>query len=76
MDILEKLKKLIGETMPEIDIDPVTESTSLQNDLGLDSLSIMMISIVVEENFGFEFEGDINFETVGEICDYIENEIG
>lgn len=49
------------------------DKTSLQNDLGLDSLAIMMISIVVEEKFGFEFEGNISFETVGELCDYIEN---
>ena len=76
MNTLEKLKKLISETMPEIDVEPITQSASLQNDLGLDSLSVMMISIVVEEHFGFEFEGDINFETVGEICDYIENKIG
>ncbi len=76
MTTLEQLKKIICETMPEIDISHVKESTSLQNDLGLDSLSIMMISIVVEEEFDFEFEGNISFETVGELCRYIENRIG
>lgn len=72
MNILEKLKAIIANSMPEINIDTVTEKTSLQNDLGLDSLAIMMISIIVEEEFGFEFEGNISFETVGELCDYIE----
>lgn len=72
MNTLEKLKMLISEAMPEIDISSVTENTTLQNDLGLDSLAIMMISIVVEDEFGFEFEGNISFETVGELCDYIE----
>ena len=72
MNILEKLKAIIANSMPEINIDTVTDKTSLQNDLGLDSLAIMMISIIVEEEFGFEFEGDIQFETVGELCDYIE----
>ena len=75
MTVFEKLKKAIGETMPEIDINSVTMDSSLQNDLGLDSLLTMMISIVVEEEFGFEFEGDIQFETVGELCTYIENRI-
>ena len=75
MNILEKLKAIIANSMPEINIDTVTEKTSLQNDLGLDSLAIMMISIIVEEEFGFEFEGDIQFETVGELCTYIENRI-
>ncbi|MBP3939303.1 MAG: acyl carrier protein [Clostridia bacterium] len=72
MNTLEKLKMLISEAMPEIDISSVTENTTLQNDLGLDSLAIMMISIVVEDEFSFEFEGNISFETVGELCDYIE----
>lgn len=75
MTVFEKLKKAIGETMPEIDINSVAMDSSLQNDLGLDSLLTMMISIVVEEEFGFEFEGDIQFETVGELCTYIENRI-
>lgn len=72
MNIVEKLKAIIAKSMPEINIDAVTEKTSLQNDLGLDSLAIMMISIIIEEEFGFEFEGNIGFETIGELCDYIE----
>lgn len=75
MSTFEQLKKAIHKSMPEINIESVTLNTSLKKDMGLDSLSLMMISIVVEEEFGFEFEGDINFETVGEICDYIENRI-
>lgn len=75
MTVFETLKKAIAESMPEIDIDKVTLGTSIQNDLGLDSLAIMMLSIIVEEEFGFEFDGNIDFDTVGELCDYIENRI-
>lgn len=72
MEIFEKLKEAIRKSVPDIDIDTVTLDSSLKNDLGLDSLGTMMIAVIVEEEFDFEFEGDISFETVGELCKYIE----
>lgn len=75
MTVFEKLKEAIRQSVPEIDVDAVTLDSSLKNDLGLDSLGTMMIAVIVEEEFDFEFEGDIEFETVGDLCEYIENRI-
>ena len=77
MTVFEKLKKAIGETMPEIDINSVTMDSSLKNDLGLDSLLTMMISIVVEEEFGFEIEDEDlrEFITVGDVVKYLEERV-
>lgn len=75
MNVFEQLKSVIAQSVPEIDIETVTLESSLKNNLGLDSLSTMMISMLIEEEFGFTFDGEINFETVGELCYYIERKI-
>ena len=75
MNVFEQLKTVIAQSVPEMDIEKVTLESSLKNDLGLDSLSIMMISILIEENFGFVFDGEIAFETVSDLCEYIEKKI-
>ena len=75
MDIFEQLKTVIAQSVPEIDIEDVTLENSLKNDLGLDSLATMMIAMLIEEEFNFSFEGSISFETVGDLCEYIEKMI-
>lgn len=75
MDTFEKLQDIITDNMPEIDIANATLDTRLNEDLGLDSLSMIMVAMSIEEAFGFEFDGDIKFETVGDICRYIDKMI-
>lgn len=75
MDIFETLKEAIRQSVPDIDVDKVTLDSSLKNDLGLDSLGTMMVTVIIEEEFGFDFEGEIDFETVGQLCEYIEGKI-
>lgn len=72
MTVFEQLKAVIAQSVPEIDIETVTLESSLKNDLGLDSLATMMIAMLIEEEFNFSFEGSISFETVGDLCEYIE----
>lgn len=73
METFEILKDIISESMPEIDVNNVTRDTLVKEDLGLDSLSMMMIAMQIEEQFGFEFDGEIKFNTVGDICDYVDS---
>lgn len=75
LSVFEQLKSVITQSVPEIDIEAVTLESSLKNDLGLDSLSMMMIAMLIEEEFNFTFDGSIAFETVGDLCKYIENKI-
>ena len=58
--------------MPEIDTSGVTEQTSLQDDLGFDSLAIMLLAMEIENAFGFRFSEFIAFKTVGDVCKYVE----
>jgi len=70
--MLDRLKELLSLVMPEIDTSGVTERTSLQDDLGFDSLAIMMLAMEIENAFDFRFSEFIAFKTVGDVCAYIE----
>lgn len=73
--ILERLKEIFVRINPEIPVEDIDESTDLSLDLGLDSVSMLMLSYEIEMEFGFYFEPPISFRTVGDVCDYIEKHI-
>lgn len=71
--MLEKLKSILSKVVPDVDMDSVTEDTGLIEDLEFDSLAIMMMSMEIEDAFGFKFTEFVRFETVGDVCRYLEN---
>lgn len=73
--MLEKLKAIIEKVVPGIDINTVTESTKLIDDLGFDSLAMMMMSMEIEDSFGFRFQEFVRFETVGDVCSYLSSRV-
>ena len=70
--MLDKLKEILGKVLPDTDMNTVTENTRLIDDLGFDSLAIMMMSMEIEDAFGFKFTEFVKFETVGDVCRYLE----
>ena len=44
--MLEKLKDVLGKVLPAVDMSTVTENTRLIEDLGFDSLAMMMQSLM------------------------------
>lgn len=53
----------------------VYESSNLTTDLGLNSVGLLYVVIAIEEFFGIRFD-DVSFgdfQTVGDVVDYIEN---
>lgn len=69
---IEKLKSILNEVNPAVVTDGISEDTRLGEDLGLDSLNMMLLAVQVEDEFGFRFDDMPVFETVGDICSYIE----
>ena len=74
-EIIEKLKDIIIFAMPnkkEI-IEKCTEESNLTTDIGLNSVGLLYIVIAVEELFNVSFESVSfdDFETVGNVIDYI-----
>ena len=74
--MLDKLKEILKTVVPGVNMDGVTLETKLVDDLDFDSLSMMMMSLEIEEAFGFRFEEMVKFETVGEVCSYLEERVG
>ena len=69
--ILEGLKEILHQIKPSMDLSSVNEDSQLVRDVGLDSLTILLLSLAVETKFGFKFEGNPKFTTVSEVLDYI-----
>lgn len=78
-EIIEKLKDILvsagdGNTAM---VDSCTESTKLITELGLSSVSMLFMVIAIEEEFGIRFDnvGVSDFETLGNVVDYIEGKL-
>lgn len=50
--------------------DPIEDSTHLVNDLGLDSLDVLELAMVLEEEFGIEIP-DEELEPVATVGDFV-----
>ena len=73
--MLEKLKEILSKVLPDVDMATVTEETRLIEDLGFDSLALMMMSMEIEDAFDFKFTEFVRFETVCDVCGYLESRI-
>ena len=70
--MLEKLKELMKNVIPDADFSKVTLDTKLIDDLHFDSLGIMMFAMAIEDEFGISFDEPMNFVTVGDVVKYVE----
>jgi acyl carrier protein len=73
--MLDQLKEILGKVLPNVDMSQVTESTRLAQDLGFDSLAMMMMAMELEDAFHFRFLEFVKFETVGDVCGYLESRV-
>lgn len=73
--MLNKLKEILAKVLPDVDMETVNEGTKLIEDLGFDSLALMMMSMELEDAFEFKFTEFVRFETVGDVCAYLEARI-
>ena len=70
--ILDELKIIFKQINPNLDVDSVTLDTRLVEDLGLDSITILLLSFAIEKKFEIKFGGTPKFGTAGEVAEYIE----
>ena len=70
--MFERLLKLIQENLPEKDISGATKESRLIEDLGMDSIGMMMLSMSIEDEFGVTFDAPVTFKTVQDVLDYLE----
>ena len=70
-EILEGLKEVISGIKPKLDLTNVTMDSSLSTELGIDSLSMLLMSLAIENKFDFQFSTQEIFRTVGQVVDCI-----
>jgi acyl carrier protein len=70
--VFEGLKEIIQGVKPKTDLTNVDFDSKLVSDLGIDSLSMLLLSLAAEHKFNMQFDSTTApFETVGDVCDYI-----
>lgn len=70
-EIFDGLKEILHTIKPGVDQSAITMDSTLVFDLGIDSLSILLLSIAIETKFGFKFDQVPPFNTVGDVVGYI-----
>ncbi|MBO5946476.1 MAG: acyl carrier protein [Clostridia bacterium] len=71
----EKLKSVVERAVPGVDVSKITRETKLVDDLGFDSLALMMLAMGIEDSFGYRFNEFVRFDTFGEVCDYLAERV-
>lgn len=70
--MFDRLVKLIKENMPEASTENVSEDSRLIEDLGMDSIGMMMLSMAMEDEFGVQFDEPVRFVTVKDVIDWLK----
>jgi len=75
MTVETKVKKVIAEKIPDIDIEDIVPEASLIEDLGADSLTIVELVMSMEEIFEIEIDDDDaeKLLTVQDAVDFIKS---
>ena len=78
-EIISKLKDILisADDRGSVDADKYKESSKLVTELGLSSVNILYMVIAIEETFGIYFDNVsmTDFETIGDVVDYIEEKL-
>ncbi len=71
--VFEKVQELLAAQF-ELDKDKITSDTDIMADLGADSLDLVELIMMIEEEFGIVItdEAVYSYKTVGEIVTFIE----
>lgn len=71
-EVFDGLKEILTVLRPHTDLAEVGFDTELIRGLGIDSLTMMLLSLAVEEKFKMRFpDGEALPVTVGDVCDRV-----
>lgn len=70
-EIIEQLKSVLATVKPGSDFSAINRDSRLREDIGLDSLSMLLMGLAIETSFSIRCPDTITFETVGEVVDFI-----
>lgn len=72
--VFEKVKQMLAEQL-DADIDSLTMDTNIAKDLDADSLDVVELLMTIEDEFNIEIPDEEieNIRTIGELTDYIQD---
>ncbi len=71
-EVFEGLKEILSNIRPNTDLSKAGFQTELVRELGVDSLTMLVLSLAVEEKFQMHFaDGAPAPVTVGDVCDAV-----
>jgi acyl carrier protein len=72
--VFEKIRETLAEQF-EVDPEKITRDTDVMDDLGADSLDLVELIMVLEDEYGITVTDESVYEhkTVGEIAEFIES---
>ena len=80
MDINEIQEKVNAFLVDELEIDEskIEDDARLKEDLGIDSLEVVDVIVLVDQEFGFKMrpEDFKELKTYGQFCQYIAGRLG
>lgn len=73
--MFEEVKKILAKQL-RISEDKITLESRIFEDLGADSLNIMMLLMTIEEDYGIVIPDEelTSFKTVGDVVKYLDNQ--
>ncbi len=73
----EKLKEVIADVL-NVDTEEITMDTTFVDDLGADSLDVVQITMMLEEEFDIEFDPELvdKIVTVADAVELLKEQIG
>ena len=74
-EIFAGLKEILAVVKPKLDLSTVGPQSSLLGELGIDSLSMLLLSLAIEDKFKIKFDTDQRFESVAQVIEYIANTV-
>ena len=74
MDMLEAVKEILSNQLG-VDSDTIEQDTDIIKDLGADSLDIVEMLMVIEQEYDVVIPDEVipSLTTVGDVAAYIEN---
>lgn len=73
-EILKKVQDIVVEQL-DVDVDDVTLTADIKDDLDADSLDVFEIMNELEDKFDIELDADEGIETVGDVVDFVKKQM-
>ena len=73
-EVLKKVQDIVVEQL-DVDVDDVTLTADIKDDLDADSLDVFEIMNELEDDLGIKLEADENIKTIQDVVTYVKKEL-